>query len=163
MIEIEKGLKGDKEEVITRVKALIITTDDKILLGHSHCEYQFPGGHLENNEDIKKALKRELQEETGLEFEEEMMYPFAKLTRYLDNCELNIYYFLLKDDRIPDLHNTNYTDEEIDGNYTLRYVPLNIVIDVLKENMYRCGDPQGIVMEMVEILEKYFEMNKSII
>lgn len=159
MIEIEKGLKGDKEEVVTRVKALIITSDDKILLGHSHCEYQFPGGHLENNEDIKVALKRELQEETGLEFEEEKMQPFAKLTRYIDDCELNIYYFLIHDDRVPNLANTNYTEEELDGNYTLRYVPLNIVIDVLNENMYRCGDPQGIVMEMVEILEKYFEMN----
>ena len=47
MIEIVKNKSNISEEeinnIITRVKALIITSDNKILLGHSFCEYQFPG------------------------------------------------------------------------------------------------------------------------
>ena len=62
MIEIVKNKSNISEEeinnIITRVKALIITSDNKILLGHSFCEYQFPGGHVENNEALLPALKR---------------------------------------------------------------------------------------------------------
>ena len=70
MIELIKNKNDIKEfdvnNVVTRVKALIITSDNRILLGHSHSEYQFPGGHVEANEDLLLGLRRELKEETGL-------------------------------------------------------------------------------------------------
>ena len=49
------------------------------------------------------------------------------------------------------------TDEEKDGNFKLRYVPLDIVEDVLKENIESCGDAQGIAEEMLEVLKIYFQ------
>ena len=71
------------------------------------------------------------------------------------NTKIIIYYFIIKDDRVPDLINTNYTEEEIDGNFTLRYIPLNIVNEVLKEKIDMSGDTNGITHEMLEVLE-YF-------
>ena len=166
MIELIKNKNDIKEfdvnNVVTRVKALIITSDNRILLGHSHSEYQFPGGHVEANEDLLLGLQRELKEETGLEFDTSNLEPFAVRNSYYKdypteniNTKIVIYYFIIKDDRIPDLKNTNYTEEEIDGNFSLRYIPLNIVNDVLNEKMDMSGDTNGITHEMLEVLE-YF-------
>ena len=37
----------DMTEVVQRVKILLINSNDEILLGYSHHNYQFPGGHVE--------------------------------------------------------------------------------------------------------------------
>lgn len=170
MIEIVKNKNNIGEEeinnVITRVKALIITSDNKILLGHSHCEYQFPGGHVENDEALLPALKRELEEETGLIFDTDNLAPFAVLKKYFKdypsekvNTKLLIYYYVIKDDRVPILKNTDYTLEELDGNFSLRYVPLDIVKCVINDNINACGDGEGIAEEMLEILDCFFKIN----
>lgn len=170
MIEIVKNKSNIGEEeinnVITRVKALIITSDNKILLGHSYSEYQFPGGHVENNEELLSALKRELKEETGLVFDTDNLEAFAVLKKYFKdypnngiNTKLLIYYYVIKDDRVPILKNTNYTLEELEGNFSLRYVPLDIVKCVINDNINACGDSEGIAKEILEILDYYFNLN----
>ena len=132
MIEIVKNknnlLESDINNEVTRVKALIITSDNKILLGHSHCEYQFPGGHIEAGEDLLLGLRRELKEETGLEFDTSNLNPFVVRNSYYKdypsenvNTKIVIYYYVINDDRVPDLKNTNYTLEELDGNFSLIY------------------------------------------
>ena len=37
----------DMEQVVVRVKGMIINSKGKILLAHNNNTYQFPGGHLE--------------------------------------------------------------------------------------------------------------------
>lgn len=168
MIEIFKNKDNLKDyeitETVTRVKALIINSNNDILLGYSYFEYQFPGGHVESDENLNLALQRELKEETGLMFETKNLKPIAvKKSYYKDYPEIGnnraiiIYYYEIKDDRIPDLSKTSYTEEEIDGKYTLRYVPLNIVCDVLKDNANVYGDTSGIASEMIELFSYYFK------
>lgn len=154
----------DVNKVIIRVKALIINSDNMILLGHSYSEYQFPGGHLEDGEDLLLGLRRELKEETGIWYDTSKLEQFVVLSEYYmdypckgENTKNIIYYYVIRDDRIPDIKNTNYTLEELDGNFSLRYVPLSIVSDVLKENMYLSGDTSGISREMLEVLSYYKE------
>ena len=138
MIELIKNKSNINESeinnIITRVKALIITSDNRILL----------------------------KEETGLVFDTSNLEPFVVRNAYYKdypkeniNTKIIIYYFIIKDDRVPDLKNTNYTEEEIDGNFTLRYIPLNIVNEVLREKMDMSGDTNGITHEMLEVLD-YF-------
>ena len=170
MIELVKNknslLDSEINNIITRVKALIITSDNKILLGHSHMEYQFPGGHIEAGENLLFGLKRELKEETGLEFDTSKLEPFVVLNSYYkdypkidENTKIVIYYYIIKDDRVPNLKNAHYTDEELDGNFSLRYIPLDIVMDVLKENVDIYGDANGITMEMLEVLAYFLKLS----
>ena len=52
------------------VGAVIFNKENKILLCKSHKwnnQYVIPGGHIELGEQMEKALKREIYEETGLE------------------------------------------------------------------------------------------------
>ena len=59
--------EDDVTEVVKRVKILIVNSKNEIMLGYSHNNYQFPGGHVETGETLKEALKRELKEEIGFE------------------------------------------------------------------------------------------------
>ena len=76
------------------------------------------------------------------------------LKKYVEDTKalIQIYYYKINDDRIPNLKNTNYTEEEKDGNYKLRYIPLSIVKDVLKDNKVINGDLEGITDEMLDVL-----------
>ena len=155
MIEIIKNnINVDYENIVTRVKAVIINSKNELLLGYSYYEYQFPGGHVEGGEDLNFALKRELKEETGLDYDTTYLVPFCVLKKYVEdtNTLIQIYYYKINDDRIPNLKNTNYTEEEKDGNYKLRYIPLSIVKDVLKDNKVINGDLEVIADEMLDVL-----------
>ena len=47
----------DMTEVVKRVKILLVNSNDEILLGYSHHNYQFPGGHVEENEELIQKTK----------------------------------------------------------------------------------------------------------
>ena len=53
-----------KRELCSAVFALL-KYDNKIVLTRTHRGWEMPGGHIENNETVEEALKRELTEEAG--------------------------------------------------------------------------------------------------
>ena len=57
---------NDIEMRVVRVKGLMLNSSGKILLAHNNNTYQFPGGHLEDNEEKDTCLIREIKEETGI-------------------------------------------------------------------------------------------------
>ena len=75
------------------------------------------------------------------------------------NRKIEIYYYELKTDEKPNLNNTEYTESEKDGNFELRYIPVNDVEEELKENVQKYGDKKGITKEMLEILNLYKSLN----
>ncbi len=156
----------DMTEVVKRVKVFIINSNNEILLGYSHNEYQCPGGHVEENEDLVSAINREVKEETGIELNLEEANPFAcALGYYKDwplkgkNRKIEIYYYEVKTDLKPNLDNTKYTKSELDGNFQLRYIPLDIVEEEFITNSNKYGDKHGIVKEMLKIFEVYKNIN----
>ena len=92
----------DKEidDYVTRVKAIIVNDKKELLLGFSYNDYQFPGGHLEKDEETVKGLIRELKEETGMSIEKEELEPFMMIKHlsknYFNNgknrCNIILYY-----------------------------------------------------------------------
>ena len=82
--------KEEIDEEVIRVKSLIINSKNELLLGYSYNTYQFPGGHLEENEDINTCLKREIKEETGMDISLDDLKPFMMIKYYSKNyfnCE----------------------------------------------------------------------------
>lgn len=163
---IIKEYKGKKildyQKIVKRVKALIISSNNKILLASNYKDYQFPGGHMEEDESYNEALNRELLEETGINFElKDNLTPDLKLYRYYenyhetkDNTILEINYFIIKSDQYIDINNLSLTKEEKDGDFSLTYINLLEFENLLKENVLINGDKFGIAEEMLEVFDK---------
>ena len=163
---ILKGYKGKKildyQKMVKRVKALIVSSDNKILLVNNYQDYQFPGGHMENNETYSEALKRELLEETGIDFNiEKDIEPVLKLYRYYEeyhetkeNTLLEINYFIIRSDKYIDIDNLNLTKEEENGDFSLTYISLFEFKRLLEEKIMINNDKYGISEEMFEVFDK---------
>lgn len=163
---ILKGYKGKKildyQKMVKRVKALIVSSDNKILLVNNYQDYQFPGGHMENNETYSEALKRELLEETGIDFNiEKDIEPILKLYRYYEeyhetkeNTLLEINYFIIRSDNYINIDNLNLTKEEENGDFSLTYISLFEFKRLLEENIMINNDKYGISEEMFEVFDK---------
>lgn len=149
----------DITEVSIRVKALIINSTKEILLGKSDISYQFPGGHLEDNESLIEALKREVLEETGIEIgDEEIDRPFYKVI-YLNkdypvkgiNRKSEIYYYVVKTDKEVDLSKVKLTENETKNNYRVEKMPLLSSIDIISKN----DNDKVIERDLIDAIEEY--------
>ena len=156
----------DITEVVKRVKILIINSNNEILLGYSHNDYQFPSGHVEKGENLDQTIKREIKEEIGIILKNQNFKPFAKVISYYKNWpekgknrKIEINYYELKTDEKPNLNNTEYTESEKNGHFELKYIPLENVQKILKENAKKYGDKKGITREMLEIFNLYKSLN----
>lgn len=154
--------EGDMTEIVKRVKVLLINSNNEVLLGYSHNDYQFPGGHVEEGETLIQTVNREITEETGMELGIESLEPFAcALGYYKDwpaegkNRKIEIYYYEVKTDEKPNLEHTKYTENEKDGNFELRYINLGSIEEELKRNAEEFGDHNGIAREMLELFDLY--------
>ena len=149
----------DITEVSIRVKALIINSTKEILLGKSDISYQFPGGHLEDNENLIEALKREVLEETGIEIsDEEIDRPFYKVTHLNKdypvkgiNRKSEIYYYVVKTDKEVDLSKVKLTKNEVKNNYRLEKIPLLSSIGVISKN----DNDKVIERDLIDAIEEY--------
>lgn len=153
---------SDMTEVVKRVKVLLVNSNNDVLLGYSYNNYQFPGGHVEENETLVQAVNREILEETGIELNITNIEPFACAIGYYKdwpaegkNRKIEIYYYEVKTDEKPNLENTEYTENEKNGNFELRYIPLSDVENVLKTNAEEYGDENGIAREMIDLFKVY--------
>ena len=153
---------SDMTEVVKRVKVLLVNSNNDVLLGYSYNNYQFPGGHVEENETLVQAVNREILEETGIELNITNIEPFACAIGYYKdwpaegkNRKIEIYYYEVKTDEKPNLENTEYTENEKNGNFELRYIPLSDVENVLKTNAEEYGDKKGIAREMIDLFGVY--------
>ncbi len=153
---------ADMTEVVMRVKVLLVNSNNEVLLGYSHNNYQFPGGHVEENETLIHAVNREVLEETGIDLEIDSLEPFACAIGYYKdwpaegkNRKIEIYYYEIKTDEKPNLENTDYTENEKEGNFELRYIPLTKVEEELRKNANEYGDKKGIAREMIDLFDVY--------
>ena len=102
--------ESDVTETVIRTKAVLVN-ESGIIIGNENGIFQFPGGHLEENESFEDCLKREILEETGIEITDEKIdKPFMKVT-YLSkdwpeegkNRKAEIYYYAIKTMKKPDI------------------------------------------------------------
>ena len=152
----------DITEVVIRTKALIINNKN-ILLGNEDNIYQFPGGHLEDNETFEECLKREVLEETGIEIDDsEIKRPFMKVT-YLNkdwpeigkNRKSEIYYYLIETNKNPYMSKVKYTEHEKQGNFKIESIPLSESIDIIENNISKNKKNKAIAPDMIMAITEY--------
>jgi len=151
--------KDDITDYATRVKVLIINSKNEIVIGYSYNTYQFVGGHVEENESLVETINREIEEETGAILDLKSIEPFFIREEYYKdwpsvnrNKSCLNYYYILYRDIVVNLDNTNYTDDEKKGNFEIRYINMNNLIDEIKNNYNIFPDAKNIGLEMIDAL-----------
>lgn len=154
------------DEEVTRTKGLIINSNNEITLGYSNKTYQFPGGHLEENEELIDCLLREIKEETGMEIKNATFEPFAKIIHYTKNYrgsnknrKNEIYYYIIRTDDTFDMKNANLNEYEKNGNYEPVIIPIKDVKQILIDSIPDNPINEIIVKEMLIILDEYNKLN----
>ena len=155
----------DITEHVVRVKLLIVNSNNELLLGYSHNEYQCIGGHVLDGESLISAINREVQEETGINLSIKKAKPFASSIGYYKdwpaigkNRKTVIYYYEIRTDEKPNLNNTSYTESEKKGSFELRYIPIENVENEFIKNAEIYGDKHGIVKEMLKVFKIYKDL-----
>lgn len=159
---------NDITEIVIRMKGLIIN-DNNIFLGKEKNIYQFPGGHLEDNETFKDCLKREILEETGIELEDnEIKRPFMKVTymnkdwpKIGNNRKAEIYYYVIETDKKPNLNKVNYTEHEKLGNFRIETIPINESISIIENNIPNNEKNKVIAPDMIMAIKEYLYQNEK--
>ncbi len=149
----------DVEMRVIRVKGFILNSKNKILLAHNNNTYQFPGGHLEDNEDMDDCIIREIMEETGifLEVKEE---PFLCIKTY-DNNYFNtgrkvlnsIYYYRFFTDEVPNFEETHYDSLELESDFNLFYLNFDGLESFLQKHMSSGEIDPKIGREMLHVMD----------
>lgn len=152
-------------DCVIRVKALMINSKKEILLAEAFSTIQFPGGHLEEGESLKDALKREVLEETGIVLNKDYD-PFFAIRYFLkdypvqgNNRSIEIYYFYIFTDEPYNLDNIHLDDQERNGDFKLTYVKLKDFKKYLKNHPGSLKINQIVRREMLEAV-KYLKKEK---
>lgn len=151
----------DLDYEVIRVKGIVVNQEDEVLLVHNNNTFQFPGGHLEKDEDMELALEREIKEETGI-CVDSFLGPFMQITSYMKNyfgsdknvCS-KIYYYRIISDELPNIRETQYDELEKMTDFQIHYVPILELEDFLKNSMKEQKIDINIGKEMLFVLEEY--------
>ena len=164
----DNNLKDEEIDMkVTRVKGLIINSKDKILLAHNNNTYQFPGGHVKEDETNDDCIIREIKEETGIDvsitkppFLEIVTYDYDYFGR--GKKVLNtIYYYIFNTDKEPNLDETHYDELELATDFNLFYVNLEEIDSFIKKSMTNKSLDGNIGREMLYVFEEYKKQIKN--
>ncbi len=158
----------DINKRVYRARALIINSDEEILLGFCKNTYQFPGGYADENETLSDCLKREVLEETGIVIENKQYNPFYIIKHYNPNhpeeginryTELN--YFVILTDQKYNIENMNLDEGEKKNNFELRYVKLKDFEKTLNDSIKDNRKNEIVYPEMLSVLKTFLKLEKD--
>ena len=151
----------DVERCVERVKGVLLTTNGKILLAYNNHTYQFLGGHVEEGEDKKKSLIREIKEEAGIDVEikeDAFLNIITYDNNYFDSGQKvknSIFYYKIISDDVPDYSNTHYDELEVASEFNLLYINFVDLEEFIKKNISLGEINENIGREMLYALETY--------
>ena len=159
--------ENEINNVVERVKALIINSNDEILLGYADRTYQCVGGHVEEGESSMAALMRELKEESGLVFKDLDLKPYFRVKYYnrnypkegVNTLTINSYY-VIRTDMLPDDSIRELTDYEKEWGYIVKYIHKDKVLDELR-NSLADAKKKNPVLDTIEAVSEFLKQEKE--
>lgn len=135
----------DSFQIFHKVRAVIKNDEGKYAITTESGKCIFPGGKLENDEDVFTAIKRELLEELGIEFlDSEIKKEFVLETLYDDYYDFRIKkyiprytvttYFYIETNKEINLGRMNLTSDEINQEFKIFFVSKDELIKMINED-----------------------------
>lgn len=175
MIEIVKynddDLKDNEiDEVVTRVKAFIISSKNNMLVGFNDEGFQLVEGYLSEGQDVMQGMINILYNECGIALDnKDTIEPFYEVRYYNRDYKgsgmnrlSDLIYFLIKTDKLPNHKRLKLTDDERAKRLPLEIIRRSLFGKELKEYMENEKDPVKRVKarELLIAFEKYKEIYK---
>lgn len=157
--------KKDINKIVKRAKAIIINSSDELLLAYSKKNYYLVGGHVEDNESDEECLQREILEETGIDIFISDIKPYF-VVEYLckdypekgDNTNYVANYYVVSCDLKPDLSKVELTESEKAGEFELKYIGKDQIMDILEESLKICSST-NVVRDTIDAVSEYLRQN----
>lgn len=164
VINDDKLSDDDIETNVIRVKGIILNSKGKVLLAHNNYTYQFPGGHVEEHEDLDSCIIREIKDETGISLDIKEG-PFLSIITY-DNNYFNsgkkvknvIFYYRFFTDLMPNYDETHYDSLELETDFDLFYVDFNNFKEFIHKGLEDRQIDDKIAREMLYVKDIYDEI-----
>jgi hypothetical protein len=175
MIEIVKynddDLKDDEiDEVITRVRAFIVSSKNNMIVGYNDEGYQLIGGYVGAGEDIMTALSNIIYNESGIALDsKDVIEPFYEVRYYNRDYKgsginrlSDLIYFVVKTEKLPNHKKLKLTDKELAEKLPLEIVRRTLFGKELREYIEKEENPVNKIKakELLMAYEKYKEMYK---
>ena len=134
---------NDVQEFITKVRAILIDGNNRILVANYGNVILLPGGKVDENETNLTAISRELSEELGQDYNSEELEFFTTLNFYqrnypkrdgtFQNRLVRTHYFIALYKGIK-IDKQKLTEKEQKSNFKLELVPLEDLENIILNN-----------------------------
>lgn len=164
----------DIEECEEKVRLLIKNDKGEILVANYGGAYLLPGGKIDGNESVIEALKREINEEVGLDIDESLISLVTTFNYYQKNYpkrngkvlnrKITTHYYKTNMNIDLSKYERNLTEKEVKGNFKLEWIKEENLKDVIKNNPNIKDNPRVSYMndELLKVLDIYFQKLKKI-
>lgn len=157
---------NDANRVTRRAKLIVENSKEEILICHMGTNYFLIGGHVDKDESDEECLTREVAEESGVTLNFSNILPIAS-SNYINKdypeedtiTYTNSNYYALKYDLVPNIEMQNLTQEEINENFELMYIPKSEVINFLEKNKETC-QRKGTLSDTIMAIKVYLNLQK---
>lgn len=157
---------NDVNRITRRAKLIVENSKEEILICHMGTNYFLIGGHVDNDESDEECLTREVAEESGVRLNFSNILPIAS-SNYINKnypeegtiTYTNSNYYALKYDLVPNIEMQNLTQEEINENFELMYIPKSEVISFLETNKETC-QRKGTLSDTIMAIKVYLNLQK---
>ena len=140
IINEELLTNNDIEEFSIKARAILLNEEKELLICNYGGTYLLPGGKINQNEEIINGLSRELEEETGIHYNnkdlnylctiEYFQKNYPKINNKKLNRHITTHYYTGKYKEIS-LYKIKLTENEQKGNFKLELIQLNDLENIL--------------------------------
>ena len=175
MIEIVKynddDLKDNEiDEVITRVKAFIVSSKNNMIVGYTDEGFQLIEGYVQGNQDLNTALANIIYNECGIALDaKDKIEPFYEIRYYNRDYKgsginrlSDLIYFVVNTDKLPNYKKLKLTPREIADRMPLEIVRRSLFGKDLRQYIEKEQNPLNKVKakELLMAYEKFKEIYK---
>ncbi len=161
--------ESELKEQTSKVRAVLLDENENILVANYGGVLLLPGGSIDENETEEEALKRELKEELGIEYQKEELDFLATINHYQKNYpkrdntytnRLVITHYYIGNYKPINQENRQLTEKEQKGNFKLFLMSIKELINIIENNQTANPRNQYFNNELLEILKFLKKQNK---
>lgn len=158
----DENLQLDEvNEFNSKVRAILVDNENRVLVANCGGIFLFPGGSIDDDENIAESIIRELQEETGTSYETGDLTFLTQLDFFQKNYVkrdgtkanrlIRTYYFIAQCKPV-ELQSQKLTEKEKKDGFKLEIVPICELKKIVLENQN--SNPRNIYFqrEMIEVV-----------